>query len=434
MHRIRKARRAFLFLLEPLEPRQLLSLASKLPELPGAPDTSPPDVPVTPPVVAVTTRVGVPLLSMLATYSDARPLYSEITEAGHALTPLIDWGDGTTTRGTLARDAHGTIVQYGADHVYIQPGHYVATAFLLEEEISPAYLLAFRYPPGEVRVASRTLDITVLAATPVATGVRAITGVQGYSIAAYIATVARPAAYPPVAVDTAYIRNTTNENDLEFFINWGDDEPSYGKGRSSSDTTYDISAQHVYREPGTYTVTITVREGVPYGPILGRGGVRAKNFITLQTLTTTATIAPFPPGAYPLAGKAGKPVSGLLATFARNGYPDVQTPTAILWDNQHDQNLRVVIHWGDGPVSLGLLNAQPLSAYLQVQGSHTYTRAGTYTVTLSIIEYAHTVSGSSDSPYQFKLVDTLTTTATITGGTRGRGSFAAKLADPRTLG
>jgi PKD repeat protein len=118
-----------------------------------------------------------------------------------------------------------------------------------------------------------------------------------------------------------------------------------------------VSATHTYAEAGTYSAIVTVTD---------TGGASAH-------ASTTINVADAKLSGSAVAVKALKSqlFSGQVATFTD------ANPTAPLGD------FSATITWGDGSSSTGSVSINPSGGF-QVQGSHTYTKTGTFTFKVTI--------------------------------------------------
>ncbi len=299
--------------------------------------------------VAILGTAGQPLTNVpVATFSDP----SGNDPVGN-YTATIDWGDGTTSAGTVSLNG-GSFVVTGT-HTYANPGNYTATTSIANtvdgrtvSTKSPATILSgpVNPTPGSV---------TATAGTPVIDA----------SLATFTGT-------DPV---TAY----------SVTVNWGDGS-ALGGGRviGTGPGAFTILGSHVFSAPGTYTGSVTVRNGSG----------------SETTFNITSTVTSLAPGATGLVGTAGTPItSGSLATLTPN-------PTSPVPDGRF---YNATIDWGDGSPSTTATVSVVGGAILLTSGGHTYAAPGDYTVTYTL--------GDAGAP---SLV-TATTTATI-GGLVGTGS------------
>jgi hypothetical protein len=142
-------------------------------------------------------------------------------------------------------------------------------------------------------------------------------------------------------------------------VDWGD-----GSAHTtfSQGTAGDLGSQpHVYAEEGTQTVTVTVTNSA--------GQSDAKTFqITVSDPAVVGANVDF-------AAQTGIPFTGqAVATFTDPGGAEPNDST----------HYTAVIDWGDTGTSPGTITGPDGNGTFTVSGDHTYTLAGTYTVTTTI--------------------------------------------------
>ncbi len=166
---------------------------------------------------------------------------------------------------------------------------------------------------------------------------------------------------PPYALSVKNIRYTVGrsfhgiiatgtdpfpKDTLQGTINWGDQTSTTGvQVVSSAKGAYQINATHPYSQAGSWTITVSLTSFI-VGPITGTGEAAV---FTLSANNITV--------------HAGRP-------FTVN--------VAMITGPISSGGLRVIIEWGDGMVSK--LNLSGGKTNLRIQGSHTYSQAGTYTI------------------------------------------------------
>jgi hypothetical protein len=287
------------------------------------------EFPFTAVATPVTGTQGTAATVTLATFTDDNPL-AVIDD--YAAT--IDWGDGSTSAGTIVAGALGGWEVRGA-HAYATPG-------------------------------SKFAWVTI-------TGVG---GAGGMTFVNTTATIANPAMHGS-GVNTSGLRAHTwtdvvahfsddnpmaSAGDYAVTIDWGDGQSSAGTVAANSGGGWDVIGTHAYAVPGTFAVATTITDG--------DGG----------TVTTASTAVPRNPRylRYPLGGK-GADVSVLRGrTF--NG------PVAVLTNPFPDYangDLSGTIDWGDGSSSAATFVRTPAGTWT-VNGTHAWATKGTYGVTVTL--------------------------------------------------
>ncbi|WP_165226922.1 Ig-like domain-containing protein [Aquisphaera insulae] len=176
-------------------------------------------------------------------------------------------------------------------------------------------------------------------------------------------------------------------------INWGDLTPSTaGVILANGTDGFDVLGNHVYANPGTYPVSVTVTN-------LGTSGSATVGgtFITVTgTAAAPVTIPSTADVAAAMLSAQGVPVSGYEGLTVGN-YPTVTIPSAnsdvlvaTFWDagTINIEGYTASINWGDGTaasaatriVETGTANG----IVFQVYGTHTYATVGAYPVVTTI--------------------------------------------------
>ena len=289
------------------------------------------------------------------------PTFALFTDANGAAAPgaytaTINWGDGSAPV-TFAAGAGISLVSGNqlrfvapAGRTYARPGLYPITVTIAGPDgrvgvgASSALVVPPGYPGGFVPGAN-------------------INRVEGSAVPANTVlttfTVANPAA-----ISSGYTAT----------IDWGDGLPrSTGAialtGVTATTASFRITGGHTYSRPGTYTVTVTVADE------FGTGGV--------ATLPAAITNAPLiNPQGIPILGTARVPLVNVALGFFTDTNPlgaASEYTAAINWNDPLAPGADPV-----GFVSLigGITNAVQFG----IAGSHTYTRAGTYAVTVLLTD------------------------------------------------
>jgi PKD repeat protein len=154
-----------------------------------------------------------------------------------------------------------------------------------------------------------------------------------------------------VSLDPATFTDPGTADTHTATINWGDGTVESGTVNQANNT---VSGSHVYEDNGSYTVTVIVNDD--------DGGQGSDSFSV-----TVANVAPLVNAGSDQTAEVGDTVSLDPATFTDTGGDDTHTAT---------------IDWGDGTVEPGTVN----QANDTVSGSHVYTSAGIYTVTVTVAD------------------------------------------------
>ncbi len=144
-------------------------------------------------------------------------------------------------------------------------------------------------------------------------------------------------------------------------ITWGDGNTSTGTIQSNGSGGFNVIGTNTYAEEGSYPVTITITD---------TDGSTAMAASTASVADAPWTVGAITAPAAPTLVNTGISVT---ATFTDPGGPG-DTHTAV-WS------------WGDGTTSTGTVNPDSgATGTGSVSGNHTYTAAGLYTITLTVMD------------------------------------------------
>ena len=251
-------------------------------------------------------------------------------DAPSAYTATINWGDGSSSAGTLTLAA-GTFSVAGA-HTYATQGGYPVTVSVGHDAVLPA--------------AKATTRVTVTAPKLVGTG---------------SPTLAATTAADTGSLTLATFTDPTGPDALSTYaalVAWGDGTTSAGTVTLSGGT-FTVAAGHAYTSPGVRMVTVTLRhQGSPDATVTDS-----------LTVTNPALVAT----AAGLAATRSTALASVpVATFTDPAGPDALTAYTAS------------ISWGDGSSSAGTVSLNPDGQTFSVQGSHTYTAQGTFVLGVTV--------------------------------------------------
>jgi hypothetical protein len=150
--------------------------------------------------------------------------------------------------------------------------------------------------------------------------------------------------------------------DFTATIHWNDGSPDSAGTVTFSGGTYTVTGSHSYDE-GSFTPTVDITDAG--GSTLS--GIGMTTFtVTDAALTNTSSTAAY-------MGTAGTPTGSLLVATFTDGNPGNNTA-----------DFTVTIHWGDSTTSTGTVSYDSTSGTYSVNGSHTYTSANTYMITVDV--------------------------------------------------
>ena len=297
--------------------------------------TQPPDV-----IVAQGATLSLPSIGFTdPTFAESNPSYTP------SFTYTINWGDGTpASTGTANIDQAGsagvlTIGDFTGSHVYTAASTYTVTISINDNE-------------GQTTSETFTVQVVV----PVIQTIPTQTVNEGSTLTLTGATFSDPdlnGSYTAV-------------------IDWGDGTPTTAATISGSAATgYTIDATHIYGDAITHTATITVTDL--------NGGSSASQTFQVVVNDVAPTLTTQPPDVIV--------AQGATLSLPSIGFTD---PTFAESNPSYTPSFTYTINWGDGtPASTGTANIdQSGSAGMltigDFTGSHVYTAASTYTVTISI--------------------------------------------------
>ena len=218
-----------------------------------------------------------------------------------------------------------------------------------------------------------TVNVSKVAAAPVGTA-RTISATQGLPF-------------------TQAVVATFTDGDLDVTagtfvasINWGDGTPTSGGSIVANGTTsFDIQGSHTYAEPGTYTVDVTLTALNSSGSTTVSG-----------TLIHVASTGPVNSATNPIASTADVAPSQLPANSVENltglaisADQDVEFTQAVATFTDTSSaavasQFLASINWGDGSaVAVGTISENASNTFF-VTGTHTYTKAGSFTPIVTI--------------------------------------------------
>jgi hypothetical protein len=341
---------------------------------------------VTPPSNVTGAKEGLATGSVtnLATFND--PASYGVETATGDFTATIDWGDGSTSLGTVVATSNGNYQVNAPSHTYVQEGTYTISFTVKHDSQSPVTVSSAPFAVADQQISTPA----VAALTPqeqVATG--PLVG---------IATFTDPAG---AGIETV--------SDFSATINWGDSSSlDTGTIVNLGGGFYRVDApSHTYAEEGNFIVTVTVT--VTHDSLSAVTGSRTIA-VSDQALTNVAA------GPTVSATAATSTGSVLLATFTDPGNPTGSTSEAGEYSAD--------INWGDGTGNQhnsGTISYNSTTQQFEVRGSYTYAQHGTYTISVTVkheseppvtVSSAAVVVSASSLPFS----DTLTTgTATSLG-------------------
>jgi hypothetical protein len=300
------------------------------------------------------------------------------TDPASEFSVTIDWGDGTTTTGTVT----GSDGSYNlfADHTYTDEGSLTAKVTFFEND-DPTTTVSVNSP---VTVA----DGDVLSGSGIT-----FSGTEGQSFSGTVATF----------TNTGFPANPSS--DFTATIDWGDGTTTTGTVATSAGSPYTVTGSHTYTDEGTFTTKVTLSDDVP-----GTGTATATGAATIaegDVLSGTGS---------PISGTEGQSFSGTVATFTNTGF--LANPSS---------DFTATIDWGDGTTTTGTVAGSAGSPYT-VTGSHTYTEEGTFTTKVILSDAPGTATATATGTATIADADVFTVTG-VNFSVNAGGAFAGTVAN-----
>jgi hypothetical protein len=273
------------------------------------------------------TATGAPIVSLIgrqftgvvATVTDA-----DTSDTVADLTATIDWGDNSSSTGTVSSDGQGGFNVSGT-HTYSD----VPSGLPVSITVSDG--------GGSTVVTQTTADI---GATLIAVG-RTFAATEGASFSGTVAAAVDPGVAP---------------GDLSATIDWGDGTTEAGTVAAAGNG-FVVTGSHTYAEEGTKPVDVVVKN-------------QQQNVSTAHSTATIADASLSATGTT-IETTEGTTFSGTVATFtdANANAPPGDYTTQIVW--------------GDGATTAGTVTTSA-GGGLAVTGSHVYAEESTQTVSVVI--------------------------------------------------
>ena len=251
-------------------------------------------------------------------------------------TATIDWGDGTTTAGTVGGGNRSPFTVSGL-HIYGTTGIDTVVVTLTDD------------PPGAATAtADSTADVTGQLAGRVNTQLGAIEGT------------ALPITTPLATFTDTNLSDTAG--DFTASINWGGGNITSGTVSGGNGLFTVTGGGFTYGGEGTYGLAVTVTDTLDNNTIAPNGAVVVAEGDTLVANPIT------------FSASVNAPFSGTVATFTDPTFPD-----------NFAGDFTALINWGDGTTTGGAVDGGSGNPFT-VSGAHTYTTAGIDTVVVTLSE------------------------------------------------
>ena len=279
-----------------------------------------------------TEGVALPGNTAVATFTDGN-----FSDTAGSFTSTIDWGDGTTTAGTIV-GSNGSFTVDGG-HTYADEGSFQPIVTITRTADAAQVV----DNDGSVAVAEND------ALTPHGTTISGSPGqvLSNVVVATFIDT------------DTA-----APANDFTATIDWGDGTTSAGTVSGGSGT-FGVAGTHTYAADGHDTISVTLTDDPP-----GTATATSAANIGLagQLVLTSAT------------ERVALPSNTVIATFVD---PDLSDTAG---------SFTSTINWGDGTTSAGTVSGS--NGSFTVDGGHTYADEGNFSVVASLVRTSDNDTGT----------------------------------------
>jgi hypothetical protein len=248
-------------------------------------------------------------------------------------TATINWGDATTSAGTVT--GGGGAFSVSGTHTYAGSGTFSVTVTLSDD--APGTATAQVTSTANVAGAGLNAFPQTFAAT------------EGVSFSGVVAnfTDSRAGAVPA---------------DFSATISWGDGTMTAGVVTANGGGTFSVSGMHTYADEGAFSVPVQVTDNVSHltANTTSTGNVAEGDALTGHPVTFTPS--------------AAVPFTGVVATFTDTDTLNVPA------------DFTATINWGDATVTAGIVGGG--GGTFSVSGTHTYASSGPFTVTVTLTDDA----------------------------------------------
>jgi hypothetical protein len=292
--------------------------------------------------------------------------YGNLNAAATVFTAVINWGDGTSSAGSIS-GSNGSFSVTGS-HTYAAAGSFPVS-------------VAINDGGGSTTGAN---DTAVVADAPLTATGAAVSATQAAGFSATVATFTYGNPNAPAATFSAT-------------INWGDGNTSAGSISASGHGVFSVAGAHNYANEGSFPITVTITD-TNGSTIVVESSVQVADAPISATATTiTAT--------------AGISFTGVVAIFT-DGNP-----------NATAAQFSATINWNDGTTSAGIVTAT--SSGFSVTGTHTFAAVGSYVVLVGISDAG---GGSSNAGTSAQVADAPLAAAGAAVSATQAASFSATVA------
>jgi predicted pyridoxine 5'-phosphate oxidase superfamily flavin-nucleotide-binding protein len=280
------------------------------------------DAPLIPAPVTIHPKEGVSFSGVVGNFRDANA-----NGSASDFTSSIDWGDGSTTSGSVASNGAGGFKVTGS-HAYGEESSYVVSISVQDDGGS----------------STTVMSTAAVADAPLIPSPVTIHPKEGVSFSGVVGNFRDANA-------------NGSASDFTASIDWGDSTTTSGSIAPNGAGGFKVTGTHSYADEGSYTVSISVQDD---------GG-------STTTVMSTATVADAPLTAI---GKTFGAKEGIAFTVVVGNFKDAN-PHPNLTD------FTASINWGDGSTTSGSIASNGAGGF-KVTGTHTYTEDGSYTIAVAV--------------------------------------------------
>jgi glycosyltransferase involved in cell wall biosynthesis len=284
---------------------------------------------LTPSGMTINALLGQAFSGTVATFTD-----TNINNVASDFTATVDWGDGTSSVGTVTYVA-GAIGVSGT-HTYAASGTDNVVVTLTEDA-----------PGTATAIANSTAQVT----QPLSGQVTLTSIIEGQTATGVVATFSDADTSDAAGNFTAV-------------VNWGDGTTEVGAvaGSNGSFAVSVPGSSHFYADEGTAQPVVTITRTTDNDQVVLTGAVTVTEGDMLTPVGTT------------ISAQQRQAFDGIVATFS-----DTNT-------NSVASDFAATIDWGDGTTTSGVVTDE--AGQIGVSGTHTYLASGTDTITVTLTEDA----------------------------------------------
>lgn len=182
---------------------------------------------------------------------------SDLTNRNANFVASIDWGDGTTTGGTIT-PIGTTGFQVAGSHIYTASGPFTVNVTLTDQSTS-----------GTTTVGGTTINVTsngpvVSTPSPIVSTANVSSGLLPNSVYNFNGVTLKGVVQDVETTQDVAVFQSSDPNatatDFTATINWGDGTTTAGSITEDASAVFHISGTHSYAKAGSFTPTVTLRD------------------------------------------------------------------------------------------------------------------------------------------------------------------------------